>query len=153
MASPTSWVVSSALPIARTASSTRWPSWASAFSVTGRLWHAMHTPLLITFPNMQPPGHRTPAPDDQGHQDLGAATLSASPQDRPPAQVRTRLAREDVAQADAIGRVTINEVGQSFDGDQADRDQQHDERSMQTRPHCPQSNGRMLHVLGNGASP
>ncbi len=46
MASPTSWVVSSALPVARTASSTRWPSWASASSVTGRPWHALRTPLM-----------------------------------------------------------------------------------------------------------
>ncbi|CAL2070719.1 exported protein of unknown function [Streptomyces murinus] len=46
MARPTSWVVSSALPVARTASSTRWPSWASASSVTGRPWHALRTPLM-----------------------------------------------------------------------------------------------------------
>src|SRR3954447_19911688 len=46
MASPTSWVVSSALPVARTASSTRWPSCASASSVTGLPWHALRTPLM-----------------------------------------------------------------------------------------------------------
>ncbi|QEU83562.1 hypothetical protein CP969_01485 [Streptomyces viridosporus T7A] len=75
------------------------------------------------------------------------------PQDRSPAQARARLAREDVAQAGAVGRVTINEVGQSSAGDQADQDQRHDEQSKQSRPHCPQPNGQMLHLLGNGASP
>jgi hypothetical protein len=109
--------------------------------------------LLITFPNMQlqATGHRLRMIRDIR---TSAQQRRLRPlQDRPPAQVRTRLAREDVAQADAIGRVTINEVGQSFDGDQADQDQQHDERSMQTRPHCPQSNGQMLHLPGNGAPP
>lgn len=46
MARPTSWVVSSALPVARTASSTRWPSLARASSVTGLPWHALRTPEM-----------------------------------------------------------------------------------------------------------
>ena len=46
MARPTSCAASSALPVARSASSTRWPSCASASSVTGLPWHALRTPLM-----------------------------------------------------------------------------------------------------------
>ncbi len=86
MASPTSWVVSSALPVARTASSTRWPSCARASSVTGRPWHALRTPLM-TFVRLN--GSVTPLPLDHhqrarlhGREPTGAVRTLAAPADR-----------------------------------------------------------------------
>src|SRR5882757_9027067 len=46
MARPTSWLGISAQPVARIDSSTRWASWASASSSTGRPWQARLTPLM-----------------------------------------------------------------------------------------------------------
>src|SRR3954453_4191683 len=44
MASPTSWLGTSAAPVARMASSTCWASTCSWSSSTGRPWHARRTP-------------------------------------------------------------------------------------------------------------
>src|SRR3954454_11959267 len=47
MARPTSWLGTSAAPLARTVSSTRCASSAIASSSTGRPWQALRTPLMI----------------------------------------------------------------------------------------------------------
>jgi hypothetical protein len=44
MASPTSWLGTSAVPFARMVSSTFWASTAMASSPTGRPWQALRTP-------------------------------------------------------------------------------------------------------------
>ena len=47
MVRPISYASSSALPVLRTISSTRWASRARSSSETGRPWHALRTPLTI----------------------------------------------------------------------------------------------------------